>query len=145
MEEQPDDIVGHKTFSTGRTGECGFPEVRHEPLTRAEAEALLTAVKQAEEQRAANMPNEETALAVLFDAFIRLKELGWREAIYCPKDGSPFLAIEAGSTGIHECRYQGEWPSGSWWVSGDGDLWPSRPILFKAKSSPPHPDGSGER
>lgn len=129
--ESPDDIVGHKTFSTGRTGSTGFPELRHEPLTRGEAKAIIAAVEQEKAQRAANMPNEQTAIAVLFDAYERLKELGWKDAIYCPKDGSTFQVIEAGNTGIHKCHYQGKWPTGTWWVHGDGDLWPSRPILFK--------------
>lgn len=35
MSEKPDDIVGHKTFGTGRIGACGFPELRHEPITSA--------------------------------------------------------------------------------------------------------------
>lgn len=127
----PDDVVGHKTYGTGKTGPDGLPVLRHEPLTRAEADAMLSAAERAREQRAANMPDEKTALTVMFDAWQRLNELGWRNAIYCPKDGSKFLAIEAGSTGVHECVYHGEWPTGSWWIVADGDLWPSRPILFK--------------
>jgi hypothetical protein len=79
------------------------------------------------------MPDEKTALRMLTDAFHRLKELGWKEAMYCPKDASEFLAIEAGSSGIHNCRYEGEWPSGHYWILADGDAWPSQPILFKAK------------
>lgn len=42
---------------------------------------------------------------------------GWREASYCPKDGTHFQAIEAGSTGIHDANYTGEWPNGSWWIT----------------------------
>lgn len=129
----PNDVVGHKTISTGRTGADGFPEFRHEPLTRAEADALMAESDRVKAQRTANMPDERAALTVLFDAYQRLRELGWNNAIYCPKDGTPFLAIEAGSTGIHECSYEGEWPTGSWWIHADGDLWPSRPILFKVK------------
>lgn len=91
-------------------------------MTPAEAEA---------EKRAAEMPDEKAALRVMHDAHQRLRELGWREAIYCPKDGSSFDVIEAGSTGIFRCHYQGEWPDGSWWIEGGGDLWPSRPILFR--------------
>jgi hypothetical protein len=47
------------------------------------------------------------------------------------KDGSRFLAIEAGSTGVYPCYYQGEWPKGSWWAEAHGDLWPARPVLWK--------------
>jgi len=116
----PDDIVGHKTLKDGT----------HEPLRRAEAEALLAACDQARRDRAALMPDERAAIDMLQHAFERLRELGWREAMYCPKDGRVFNAIEAGSSGIHRCHYQGEWPSGHYLIS-DGDLWPSHPILFK--------------
>lgn len=66
----------------------------------------------------------------MHDAYTRLTELGWWDASYCPKDGSHFQAIEAGSTGIHDCAYWGAWPTGGWNIF-DGDVWPSRPILFK--------------
>jgi hypothetical protein len=128
---KPDDIVGHKTFNTGaRDPETGFPQLRHEPLTRSEADALLASVEAAKKQRDELMPDERAAIKLFFDAWLRLKDFGWGEAIYCPKDGSPFEVIEAGSTGTHRCRYEGEWPTGSWWVE-DGDIWPSRPVLFR--------------
>lgn len=132
MAEAPDDIVGHKTFSTGETDPAtGFPALRHEPLTRAEADALWDKCESAKKNRAELMPDEKTAIKTMFDAWLRLKELGWSESMYCPKDGTSFFAIEAGSTGIHDCSYSGEWPKGSYWISGDGDLWPSHPILFR--------------
>ena len=127
----PDDIVGHKTFDTGEIcPETGFPKLRHEPLTRADADALMESFERAKEDRARRIPDEQAAIRVMWDGWYRLKELGWSEAIYCPKDGTHFQAIEPGSTGIHDCNYQGEWPKGSWWVY-DGDIWPSRPCLFK--------------
>lgn len=101
-------------------------------LSEEEFNALLDEIKRGEEKRARDMPNEEAALKQMLDAFTRLKEMGWKEAIHCPKDGSMFSAIEAGSTGIHDCNYTGEWPDGNWWVY-DGDVWPSRPILWKPK------------
>ena len=82
---------------------------------------------------------------MMFEARQRLMELGWNDAIYCPKDGSEFDAIEAGSTGIHKCHYSGEWPDGHWWIAGDGDLYPSRPVLYRAgrpvlyRAGPPKP------
>jgi hypothetical protein len=83
--------------------------------------------------RAAKLPDEKACLEAMFEAYDRLRELGWRDAIYCPKDGTVFLSISAGSTGIHECYYQGEWPKGSWWSYDAGDIWPAHPILWKAK------------
>jgi hypothetical protein len=118
-------IVGHKTFDDG-TG--GF---RHEPLYEDEAQALMASIDAATKSRAELMPDEQAAVRMLTDAHQRLKELGWREAIYCPKDGAPFLAIEPGSSGFHTCSYQGDWPNGHWWVEDAGDVWPSHPCLFK--------------
>jgi len=81
--------------------------------------------------RAELMPTEQDAIKLMSEAFTRLKDLGWREAIYCPKDGSEFDIVEAGSTGIHKAHYSGDWPDGSWWVADAGDLWPSRPTLYR--------------
>ena len=122
-----DPIVGHKTIRDGE----GY---RHEPLHQSEANAIIAAVEASKEKRKLLMPDEQTAIRMMFDAYMRLKELGWNDAIYCPKDGTEFHAIEPGSTGIHDCRYDGEWPDGRWWIIGDGDLYPSRPVLFRRKA-----------
>jgi hypothetical protein len=124
-EREPSDVVGHKTLRNERG------ELYHEPLRRDEAEALIASADAARAKRAADMPTEAEALRVMFAAFQRLNELGWRDAIYCPKDGSSFDVIEAGSTGIHRAHYEGEWPKGGWWIEADDDLWPSRPILYR--------------
>lgn len=121
VSEKMTDIVGHKTLADGR----------HVPLERWEADALLEAAEKQKLQRAERMPDEQAAIKTLFDAWLRLKELGWSNPIYCPKDGSAFQVIEAGSTGIFRCTYQGKWPEGSWWVEDGGDLYPSRPMLFR--------------
>jgi hypothetical protein len=120
-----DKIVGHKTF---RTDDGGF---RHEPLTESEAASLWAECEAEQAKRAADMPTEQDAIKAMFSAWLRLKELGWKEAIYCPKDGSTFKAIEPGSTGIFDCSYEGEWPKGSWWCYANNDVYPSRPTLFK--------------
>jgi hypothetical protein len=83
------------------------------------------------ERRAVQMPDDSAALNILHGAYQRLMDLGWREAVYCPKDGTVFEVIEAGSCGIHRCHYSGEWPKGGWWLYDSGDLYPSRPILFR--------------
>ena len=118
-----DPIVGHKTLRNGR----------HIPLRQSEADEIMERIDADEAKRAADMPDEKAAINAMFQAYLRLKELGWREAQYCPKDGSTVLFIEAGSTGFHNGHYDGEWPKGYFWLHEDGDLWPSRPILFKAK------------
>lgn len=123
--KEHDPIVGHKTFDDG---EGGF---RHEPLHASEAKALWEKAEIAEQRRAELMPDEQSAIRTMFEAWLRLKELRWKEAIYCPKDGSEFDVIEPGSTGIHRCHYRGEWPNGHWWIIDRDDLWPSRPILYR--------------
>ena len=125
-EANGDEIVGFK---------CPMDGTGCQGLTRAEADAIIKACDEARDKRAADMPDEQAAINAMFQAYQRLKELGWREAIYCPKDGTSFDAIEPGSTGIHTCSYSGKWPKGSWWVHNAGDLWPSRPCLFKPKST----------
>lgn len=118
------DYYGHMTLKDGS----------HVPLSKEDAEALFTRAEEDKKKRAEFMPTESEALELMSQSVQRLHELGWREAIYCPKDGSIFDAIEAGSTGIHDCIYQGEWPNGHWYILADGDVWPSHPILFKLKT-----------
>ncbi|MEE8274985.1 MAG: hypothetical protein V3R88_09970 [Alphaproteobacteria bacterium] len=99
---------------------------------------MLAMIERAKSKRAEAMPDEQAAIDQMFEAYQRLNELGWNAAIYCPKNGTIFDAIEAGSTGIHKCHYHGEWPTGSWWVHAAGDLWPSRPCLWRlAKAEAP--------
>ena len=132
--ETPDDIVGHKTFDTGeRDPTTGFPLMRHEPLTRAEGEAMWKAAEAAEADRAARMPDEKAAICAMHDAWLRLKQLGWREGCYSPRDGSTFKVIEVGSTGIFDCDCRGEWPDCTWTTYDQHDAYPSSqaPVLFK--------------
>lgn len=98
----------------------------------SEADAIWDQIEYAKARRTYLIPDETAALIVMFEAYQRLQELGWSDAIYCPKDGSTFSVIEAGSTGVHTAHYEGDWPKGSWWVRDAGDLWPSRPILWRA-------------
>lgn len=117
-------IVGHKTMADGS----------HEPLYENEANEILEECARKKSKREQDMPTDKDAISALFEAYQRLKELGWRESCYCPKDGSMFDAIECGSTGIHDCSYSGEWPKGYYFIHADNDLWPSRPVLFRPKS-----------
>lgn len=108
---------------------------KHPRISELALARKIAEIKAAEEDRAKIMPTEDAALRVMFAAYQRLKELGFKEAIYCPKDGGTFDAIEAGSTGIGTCSYDGEWPTGRWWMHEAGDMWPSRPILWRKKAT----------
>lgn len=126
-DKSPDEIVGHKTFKDERG--C----FRHEPLTRAEADALWESAEKAKSARAEKYPTTEDAIRGLWDAHYRLKELGWKEADYAPPDGKERDTISLGSTGIHKayCEPRSDRPSDKWWWHpGDGDLYPHDPILY---------------
>lgn len=124
----PKEVVGHLTFDAGR-GEDGLPRFRHEPLTREVADAIIAEADAAKARRAAAMPTEREATHVLHNAWLRLKELGWHEAQYAPKDPSkPLELIEVGSTGIH----RGYRDDVSFWIIDD-DSWPSRPVLYRGE------------
>lgn len=127
------EVVGHKTFGDGRGG------FRHEPLTRAEADVLIAHCRSEDERRKALMPDEQSAIRMMMDAHTRLTDMGWKDPIYCPKDGRTFEVIEPGSTGIFKCIYMGDWPKGSWWVMDDADMFPSRPVLFRPLPAAPQP------
>lgn len=104
-------------------------------IAQKEFDILWAAVEKAKQDRAEKMPDQTTALHSMFSAFLRLKEMGWRDAMYCPKDGTRFLALEAGSTGQFLTWYDGVWPNGRWWAEDGGDIWPAHPILFKLITS----------
>jgi len=81
--------------------------------------------------RAKHEPTDEekTHLVAMWEHFQALKKLGWNDTMYAPRDGSEFLSISAGSTGVHECVRHDD---GHFWIY-DGDLWPASPILWKKK------------
>jgi hypothetical protein len=75
-------------------------------------------------------PEERELLEQIAQAVEGLRCLGWSDAVYCPKDGKLFLAVEAGCTAVYPASYRGEWPDGKWWIYHAGDAWPARPILY---------------
>ena len=117
-------VVGHKTFADGH----------HEPLRQSEADALWEAVERDRLEREAQMPDSLSALTLACSAQIRLRDLGWREGVYCPKDGSQFAIIMWGSTGIHSGHYMGKWPEGHIYCGDflyrpDGVMWKATSAL----------------
>lgn len=134
MPNPQDAYFGHATFATGELDpETGFPKMRHEPLTKEAAEALWKAAEDAKKRRAEAMPTEQDALKTMFDGWVRLKELGWRDGKYSPRDGTRFKTIEVGSTGIFDGDCYGEWPDCTWTTYDETDAYPSShpPTLFK--------------
>lgn len=99
-------------MSAKYSGSMTLTDGRRVPLSKEDAESILASVERTRERRSALMPTSVSALGILLDARERLRELGWREAAYCPKDGSTFAVCEMGSTGMWLGSYHGEWPSG---------------------------------
>lgn len=114
-------VVGHKTMADGT----------HTPLTRKEADALWKVIEANNRKRVKAMPTERAALEQFHSAYVRLKELGWRDIHYCPKDGRTFQVIEVGSTGVHVAHYESDGHIGTFWIHAEGDLWPSKPSLYR--------------
>lgn len=100
-----------------------------------DAAAILASVDAAREARAQRMPTEQDAIRQMFDAWQRLKELGWRDGRYLPSTGERYAGIQNGSTGIHAVTAErGDGPfAPTMYFTHDGDLWPSRipPVLFR--------------
>lgn len=110
------------------------------------------ALNDARRRSADLMPDEQSAQRVLYMAWERLKDFGWNDPVYCPKDGTEFDVIELGSTGVFSGRYIGEWPKGIWETMDDRDVYPSsrQPAMFrlrkvrvKAASAVPPADRGG--
>lgn len=118
-----EDFHGHLTKADGS----------HVSLSADEAKAIWESIEAAGVARAVKLPDQQSAIDAMMEAWVRLKELGWRDAIYCPKDGSRFQVIECGSTGVFDCSYSGKWPDGYWMTADGGDCYPSSrpPTLFK--------------
>lgn len=100
----------------------------HQPISAEEADAIMDRVRADDARRRKAIPDAISALATMMDAWVRLKDEGWREGIYCPKDGSEFAAIQLGSSGIFAAHYSGEWPKGHVIISDflngvDGLMW----------------------
>lgn len=106
-----------------------------EPPLPLKSQKLWTAIIQADANRALLMPTEHDALVHMCQARQRLRDLGWHDGIYAPKDGTVFQVVEIGSTGIFDCYYSGEWPDGYWNTMDDRDCYPSSsaPILYRLK------------
>ena len=98
---------------------------------------ILAEVEDRRRSIAEEMPTEQDAIETMYRAYSRLRDLGWRDGFYMPKDGTPVIVIQIGSTGTFECRYSGKWADGYFNLYDGGDVYPSRsvPPLFKANHS----------
>lgn len=98
--------------------------------TKEQAAELIALLDRQKQWSVDAMPTEKEALQVFSRAYERLKEFGWKEIPYHPKDGSTFEVIEPGSTGIFPCQYWESPTRGSFWIQQDGGC-PSHPVLWR--------------
>lgn len=82
------------------------------------------------QQRAEQMPTVKDALETIFLGYLRLKDMGWNFPMHCPKDGSEFFVVEAGSTGVFPCVYVGKWPDGEYVIRDGDESYSVTPMLF---------------
>jgi len=97
------------------------------------AEEVWAAVEAKTAQLAERMPTEKDAIRVTFDAYQRLKDLGWSEGQHMPADGKRYAGIASGSTGIHAYTADRLKDGSTMYMVYDGDIWPTRtpPVLFR--------------
>lgn len=123
MSEREPTLRVHVNYGEGKGEWQEWPE--------SDVRNLIRLADEAKERRVTTMPDDAAAIRAMHDAHLRLKELGWHEATYAPKDGSGLQVIEPGSTGIHAAYRDSE---GRFWIDGG---WPSRPVLFKLAAPTP--------
>jgi hypothetical protein len=103
-------------------------------LSEIESEKLVALIDARDKWRQEVMPDERTAILMMFEAWQRLMELGWKNAKYAPADGRPLELLEIGSTGIHkgfrETNKPSPFPVKRFYIL-DGDAWPSDPVLYR--------------
>ena len=96
-------------------------------MSQEEANQIMVNVDAADDRRRKEIPDVFSALSKMLDIMQRMQEFGWRDAIYCPKDGSHFALIHYQSSGIFFGCYIGEWPTGDIHyqdcVSPPEDMW----------------------
>ncbi len=105
-------------------------------------ERLVALSEREKRQRARDMKTVKDALEVAWRGWKRLQDLGFADACYCPKDGTPFDVVEWGSTGIFRCTYSGEWPDGHYMIEDGGDIWPTSrgDMLWRALTPSQEPE-----
>lgn len=74
-------------------------------LTPEQAKAMWQQIEHEDAKRALALPSSLDCLKAMCSAEGRMKQLGWRDGRYCPRDGSAFAVCQVGSTGM----WRGYW------------------------------------
>ena len=91
------------------------------------AREIMAQIDAAQLSRQDRYPTVQTCLDEAAQIMQRLKDMGWRDICYAPKDGTYFKAICFGATQPQTCCYIGK----SIFAASGGDWWPETPVLFK--------------
>lgn len=110
-----------------------LPEKLDAPST-LDGISMMDRIEARAKARRQRVPTEEDAFRLSHDCFERLKELGWREIQYCPKDGTEFDAYCFGDLVSFDCTYEGQWPDGMWVQHDEDDSIVCYPSLWRPKS-----------
>lgn len=120
---------GHKTIRTGP-----LPgDVRHEPLTEADVKELLAEAELEKSARAIDMPTADDAIKQINRAYLRLKELGWRDPprMMPPNKVLRCLMVEGGCSRIIEGGGNSYSDGKIFYTTEEaGDIWPAHPLLI---------------
>lgn len=80
-------------------------------------------------ERADHLPTTNHCVVALLQTVERLREIGWRDACYAPKDRS-FDAIVMGGSGVHRCQWLGG-TAGGWFIEDTNDWWPAQIVVWR--------------
>lgn len=77
---------------------------------------------------------EQKVINEMFTAYDKLRQMGWQDGVYAPKDGKLFWSIEAGSTGVFKTQY---FDGVGFFSTDEEDSYPTNPILWKSLDAGP--------
>ena len=98
-------------------------------LSNATILAILAEAEQQRDQRARALPTLDHCLIAMVQIMQRLRELGWRDAEYAPRDRT-FLGITPGSTRAVRCVHLGG-AEGAFFCEDGDDFWPVRILVWR--------------
>lgn len=78
-------------------------------ITPEQAKAMWEDCERADAERQKQFPDTLSCLQAMSSAAERLRQLGWRNGRYCPRDGTSFAVCQVGSTGM----WKGLWTNDS--------------------------------
>lgn len=98
-----------ETENKDYSGSMTTMDGRRIALTSDQAKSMWEQCEKADRDRAEKYHDSAACLDAMLSAECRLKQLGWRNGRYCPRDGNAFAVCQVGSTGM----WKGFWSEDS--------------------------------